>query len=654
MQNLSKIIQVVGPVRYIGVQITSMNTPYPGFKGLCVLVFTALITGCGSQTDANEKENILAVLSDVQKQARSTASDELNLLNDTLQSINLAPSAKFEVAAFKFTYYFNRNQFLKASGCLDTLFLLIGNYPSIARQKKWENYALESKADLYLKVGRTKEAVVLYNKCIESVEKTSDLFRAATLHYRLAMSDYKAENFTESRRSFVLAMMNAQKVDTSFQQFYFIQEVINNIGLCFQKEKQADSALHYYLTALKYIEGQEKKYTDEANALLHSKALTSLHIAVVAEELNDSDGALRYYKIALNYYNQLNDEENSLFVKYHIAGLYLQMKEISVAENWATPVASIETSNRELLLRQLIFNSTYYAAKKDYKNSYLWLNTHSKTIDSFRLLAKKKEPGNLQAGILQLQEEKKKSALEKNRQITILVIVILSLVILLAVIASVFMMRLFKKKAITERENLEKIKTAEATQEQLQARIKQQNIHFDALICSVEDFLWVVDRDFKLVSYNSAYQSFNEKKFGESLEPGTGESRLKDVSEYTLKWKDYYKRALAGETFQWQEQGITINGYTPTVEFKLIPIKDDNHQIIGISCSRKDVTEVFDRLKQIENQNTRLRKIAWMQSHQARVPVANILGLAYLLDIKGMKCLRKKILSKKFRQKQNG
>jgi len=38
-------------------------------------------------------------------------------------------------------------------------------------------------------------------------------------------------------------------------------------------------------------------------------------------------------------------------------------------------------------------------------------------------------------------------------------------------------------------------------------------------------------------------------------------------------------------------------------------------------------------LHKIEDQNKRLREIAWIQSHRVRVPVASILGLVQLCDL---------------------
>lgn len=56
-------------------------------------------------------------------------------------------------------------------------------------------------------------------------------------------------------------------------------------------------------------------------------------------------------------------------------------------------------------------------------------------------------------------------------------------------------------------------------------------------------------------------------------------------------------------------------------------------RLIGIN---HDVTDQLKSQHKIEEQNEKLRKIAWMQSHEIRKPVANIIGLLHLYDTSKM------------------
>ena len=47
--------------------------------------------------------------------------------------------------------------------------------------------------------------------------------------------------------------------------------------------------------------------------------------------------------------------------------------------------------------------------------------------------------------------------------------------------------------------------------------------------------------------------------------------------------------------------------------------------------SMQDITERVNYVRDIEQQNTRLREISWMQSHHVRAPLARILGISTLI-----------------------
>ena len=57
----------------------------------------------------------------------------------------------------------------------------------------------------------------------------------------------------------------------------------------------------------------------------------------------------------------------------------------------------------------------------------------------------------------------------------------------------------------------------------------------------------------------------------------------------------------------------------------------DDPAIEGILINSKDITDQINYIQAIEAQNSKLREIAWMQSHLVRAPLSRIMGLASLL-----------------------
>ncbi|MBA2611158.1 MAG: response regulator [Bacteroidetes bacterium] len=54
----------------------------------------------------------------------------------------------------------------------------------------------------------------------------------------------------------------------------------------------------------------------------------------------------------------------------------------------------------------------------------------------------------------------------------------------------------------------------------------------------------------------------------------------------------------------------------------------------GLIVQSNDISEILNHIKTIEIQNTKLKEIAWTQSHVVRAPLARILGIINLIEMK--------------------
>ena len=149
-----------------------------------------------------------------------------------------------------------------------------------------------------------------------------------------------------------------------------------------------------------------------------------------------------------------------------------------------------------------------------------------------------------------------------------------------------------------------------------------------ATINNTNDIIWSIDRQNKVISANQAFWERIYKITGKKqcdVHSGDFDRDLYDT------WVKYYERAFKGEVYKiiWSE---TQNGAATYEEVSFNPILDKSKHVIGVSCFSRDITGQFNHLHMIEKQNEQLRKIAWVQSHEVRSPVATILGLANLLN----------------------
>lgn len=166
-------------------------------------------------------------------------------------------------------------------------------------------------------------------------------------------------------------------------------------------------------------------------------------------------------------------------------------------------------------------------------------------------------------------------------------------------------------------------------QKKIQEKIYIDEQNLRAIINNTDDVIWSIDCNYRLITANTAFWERIKAKFG--IQEGAL-TRNDFDKEMFKEWEDYYQRAFAGEAFRTVR--TNENGEKPNYqEVHFNPIRNKQQEVIGISCFARDITEQCLYLKKIETQNKQLGKIAWLQCHEARLPVANILGLSALLDL---------------------
>lgn len=152
--------------------------------------------------------------------------------------------------------------------------------------------------------------------------------------------------------------------------------------------------------------------------------------------------------------------------------------------------------------------------------------------------------------------------------------------------------------------------------------------NLDATIDNIDNIIWSIDPDYRLLSANAAFKTMIKDKYDVDIE--LGDSILIPVvkPEEVQLWKAYFDRSLSGEM-------VVLNAKilhpTNTHEIKMYPIHHDN-RIIGIVCQGRDVQEALDNAIRIEKQNRDLRQIVELASHDIRGPVASLMGIVPLFN----------------------
>ncbi|WP_291132950.1 PAS domain-containing protein [Flavobacterium sp. UBA7682] len=104
------------------------------------------------------------------------------------------------------------------------------------------------------------------------------------------------------------------------------------------------------------------------------------------------------------------------------------------------------------------------------------------------------------------------------------------------------------------------------------------------------------------------------------------EDRKKVLSNLNRALKDPTK-----QNFNAEFRFLKANRDVAYVQHRSVLIRDINGKVTRVLGAMIDLTDTLERMRKIEMQNKVLKDISWTQSHMARAPLANILGLINLM-----------------------
>jgi len=124
-------------------------------------------------------------------------------------------------------------------------------------------------------------------------------------------------------------------------------------------------------------------------------------------------------------------------------------------------------------------------------------------------------------------------------------------------------------------------------------QIRIQAAKMTAIFESSSHMIWTMDREYKLVSFNSNQVSWLRENYG--IKPYVGMPMLSgsmvSSDEYNAFWKQKIDQAFAGETIKFETLYTNKRGVQHWREVFLNPIKDEKDVAIEVSCIAHDITD---------------------------------------------------------------
>ncbi|MFN3199137.1 MAG: PAS domain S-box protein [Bradymonadia bacterium] len=171
-----------------------------------------------------------------------------------------------------------------------------------------------------------------------------------------------------------------------------------------------------------------------------------------------------------------------------------------------------------------------------------------------------------------------------------------------------------------------------AEQERAQSEAKVR-----ALIENTSDAIWSVDRDMRVVTYNTACERLFSHLYPHRIETGRDLVSIAPESDQHMM-RVVYTRVLSGERLTLQHEWL-IEGETAYYQCAFNPILNDQGEVVGVTVFARDHTDAWQREEELRRARDTAEKATEAKSmflatmsHEIRTPLNGVIGIASLLE----------------------
>lgn len=140
-------------------------------------------------------------------------------------------------------------------------------------------------------------------------------------------------------------------------------------------------------------------------------------------------------------------------------------------------------------------------------------------------------------------------------------------------------------------------------------QIHKKAANLDALVENLDGYVWSVDTEMRYIILNNALLILIKDVIGVDAKPG---DKMLDIlgmldPSKTAEWNDIYQQAFAGKGQRFISQ-FMIHGEPTFFEISINPMRKGN-TINGISCFARNVTEVVNNSRMLQESEIRFRSL---------------------------------------------
>ncbi len=171
---------------------------------------------------------------------------------------------------------------------------------------------------------------------------------------------------------------------------------------------------------------------------------------------------------------------------------------------------------------------------------------------------------------------------------------------------------------------------------ELNLNLQTAQLKLKAVFDSTRSIHFLLDKNYQVLFFNKAALQAENWYHKAGLNEGDNLINMMGEDEKSKAgFKKCFQRAFAGENFEIEEHITFASGKQVWCKTEFYQVVE-NKSIIGVALNITNIDEIKKSEQQVMAQNEALKKIAFIQSHEVRRPVATILGLINLIDKENM------------------
>ena len=160
-------------------------------------------------------------------------------------------------------------------------------------------------------------------------------------------------------------------------------------------------------------------------------------------------------------------------------------------------------------------------------------------------------------------------------------------------------------------------------------RIRENEARLKALFDNSVQGIFLLDPTSNIMWFNKVAKEITREFSDKNIR--VGEPMLDFMYQHNKKaFRNYHQKALQGQKIE-HDHEIRKNRW---FNLQYLPLYYENEEVFGVCVSFMDISERKKNELKLTEKNEILKKYAFITSHNLRKPLANILGLISLLDLK--------------------